>query len=171
MTARRSASSVRRPLVVSALGFVAAFAVACGAPNDSSGQPSATEANVVPSAASASDARATSTPSEPGLGASYLVRVEPAGDAESVTITLLNELVEPAASATITSGGAMEAAGALGPGTYTVEAAGATCDGELQLTDGVEVDAIVRVDAAATTCAVEAVGSHAPGEGHRFAPR
>jgi hypothetical protein len=167
MTARRSAGWARRPLVVSALALVAAWVVACGTPNDPSGRPSTTGEPSSP--APGSEAPSPSSASEPAPGASYFLRVEP-GDGDSVTLTLLNELVEPAASATV-SGAAMETSGALTPGTYTVEAAGATCEGELQLADGAELDAIVRIDAAAGTCAVEVVGAHGPGDAHRFVPR
>ncbi len=169
MTARRSAGSARRPLVLSALALVAAWVVACGTPNEPSGQPSASGDPSSP--APGSQAPSPFSASEPALGASYFVRVEPAGDGDQVTLALLNELVEPVASATVASGAAMETSGALAPGTYTVEAGGATCDGELQLMDGVELDAIVRIDAAGGTCAVEVVGAHEPGDGHRFVPR
>ncbi len=165
MTARRPTGTVRRPLVAPALAVLTVLLVACATPSDPTGQPPLTDPSRSPSGS------ASAPVSEPPAGASYFLRVEPPEAGDSLTITLLNEFVEPAASATIPSGDPMEASGRLAPGTYTLEARGATCEGELQLSDGVEVDAIVRIDAAGTACAVEPVGSHAPGQSHQFGPR
>jgi hypothetical protein len=84
----------------------------------------------------------------------------------------MNAFIEPSDLATVEAGAVIEMTGAVGSGTYTVEAADFSCEGRLELADGLETDALVRIAAGgAGTCEVEMIGTHRPGEDHVFGSR
>jgi len=181
---RRPGAMARGSSAAAVVGlFVAVLVAGCGSPvatatpsaSGSAASPAATTgSDAPPSSGTAASPSAASSPSaapEPGEAAAFYLRGDPPTLDEPVTIRLMNAFIEPSASVTIQAGGAIELAGHMGAGTYTVEARDMRCDGEVVLADGVETDAVVRLDIRdRPTCVVETMGTHAPGEGHLFIP-